>query len=41
MTPVFVDVDPHTLGLNPVSLKAAINEKTKAVVVVPLLGLTP
>jgi len=38
MTPVFVDVDPHTLGINPASLQKAINEKTKAVVVVHALG---
>ena len=38
MSPVFVDVDPKTLGLDPISLKAAINEKTKAIVVVHALG---
>jgi CDP-4-dehydro-6-deoxyglucose reductase, E1 len=38
MTPVFVDVDPVTLGVNPVSLKNALTEKTKAVVIVHALG---
>lgn len=38
MTPVFVDVDPQTLGVNPKSLKAAISEKTKAIVIVHALG---
>ena len=38
MTPVFVDVDPLTLGVNPTSLKNALNEKTKAVVIVHALG---
>ena len=38
MTPVFVDADPITLGLNPESLKAAINSNTKAVVIVHALG---
>ena len=36
--PVFVDVDPKTLGLDPMSLKAAITKDTKAVVVVHALG---
>lgn len=38
MTPVFVDIDPRTLGLNPQSLRNALNKKTKAVVVVHALG---
>lgn len=38
MTPVFVDIDPKTLGINPVSLKKAINKDTKAIVVVHALG---
>lgn len=38
MTPVFVDVDPKTLGLSPGSLKSAINENTKAIVIVHALG---
>ena len=38
MKPVFVDVDPHTLGVNPDSLLNALNENTKAVVIVHALG---
>jgi len=38
MTPVFVDIDPNTLGLNPTSLKNAISDQTKAVVIVHALG---
>lgn len=38
MTPVFVDVDTQTLGVNPKSLKAAISEETKAIVIVHALG---
>lgn len=38
MKPVFVDVDPHTLGVNPGSLRNALNKNTKAVVIVHALG---
>ena len=38
MTPVFVDVDPITLGVNASSLKMALNDNTKAVVIVHALG---
>ena len=38
MTPVFVDVDPKTLGINPKSLREAITDKTKAIVIVHALG---
>ncbi len=38
MTPVFVDVNPQTLGVNSKSLKAAISEETKAIVIVHALG---
>ena len=38
MIPVFVDVDPQTLGVNPESLRAAFSEKTKAIVIVHALG---
>lgn len=38
MTPVFIDVDPTTLGLDPASLREALSEKTKAVVIVHALG---
>lgn len=37
-TPVFVDIDQDTLGLNLESLKKAININTKAVVIVHALG---
>jgi len=37
-TPVFVDIDQDTLGLNLESLKTAINKNTKAIVVVHALG---
>lgn len=38
MTPVFVDVDPQTLGVNPASLRDALSQETKAVVIVHALG---
>ena len=37
-TPVFVDVDPVTLNLNPDLLEAAITERTKAIMPVHLYG---
>jgi perosamine synthetase len=36
--PVFVDVDPRTLNLDPAALEAAITERTKAVVAVDMFG---
>ncbi len=38
LTPVLVDVDEDTFGLNPDQVKAAITEKTKAIVPVHLFG---
>jgi dTDP-4-amino-4,6-dideoxygalactose transaminase len=37
-TPVFADVDPRTLNLDPVAVEAAITERTKAVVAVDMFG---
>jgi perosamine synthetase len=37
-TPVFVDVDPRTLNLDPTAVKAAITEKTRAVLAVDIFG---
>lgn len=37
-TPVFVDVEEHTLNLNPDLLEAAITERTKAIIPVHLYG---
>jgi perosamine synthetase len=36
--PVFADVDPRTLNLDPTALEAAITERTKAVVAVDMFG---
>jgi dTDP-4-amino-4,6-dideoxygalactose transaminase len=36
--PVFVDVEPDTLNLDPEKLKSAITEKTKAIIVVHMHG---
>ena len=36
--PVFVDVDPVTLNMDPAALEAAITERTKAVVAVDMFG---
>jgi perosamine synthetase len=36
--PVFADVDPKTLNLDPAALEAAITERTKAVVAVDMFG---
>jgi dTDP-4-amino-4,6-dideoxygalactose transaminase len=33
-TPVFVDIDPHTLNIAPAAVEAAIGERTKAVIAV-------
>ena len=37
-TPVFADVDPHTLNLDPAAVEAAITERTKAIVAVDIFG---
>lgn len=37
-TPVFVDVDPRTLNMDPAALEAAITDRTKAVVAVDMFG---
>jgi dTDP-4-amino-4,6-dideoxygalactose transaminase len=37
-TPVFADVDPRTLNLDPVALESAITPRTKAVVAVDMFG---
>jgi dTDP-4-amino-4,6-dideoxygalactose transaminase len=37
-TPVFADVDPNTLNLDPTAVEAAITERTKAVVAVDIFG---
>jgi dTDP-4-amino-4,6-dideoxygalactose transaminase len=37
-TPVFVDIDPHTINLDPAAVEAAINERTRALVVVHFAG---
>jgi dTDP-4-amino-4,6-dideoxygalactose transaminase len=39
--PVFVDIEPDTLGVDPARIEAAITPRTKAVMVVHLAGLTP
>jgi perosamine synthetase len=36
--PVFVDVDPHTLNMDPAAVEAAITERTKAIVAVDIFG---
>lgn len=37
-TPVFIDIDPATLNMDPARLEAAITEKTKAIVAVHVFG---
>jgi perosamine synthetase len=37
-TPVFVDVDPRTLNLDPAAVEEAVTERTKAVVAVDIFG---
>src|SRR5205823_14549362 len=37
-TPVFADVDPATLNLDPAAVEAAITERTKAIVAVDIFG---
>lgn len=36
--PVFVDIDPATLNMDPVKLQAAITERTKAIIAVEVFG---
>ncbi|HOW31776.1 MAG TPA: DegT/DnrJ/EryC1/StrS family aminotransferase, partial [Bacteroidales bacterium] len=38
LTPVLVDVDPHTFNIDPVAIRKAITQKTKAIVPVHLFG---
>jgi perosamine synthetase len=38
-TPVFADVDPVTLNLDPVAVEASITERTRAIVAVDMFGL--
>ncbi|MBA3374757.1 MAG: DegT/DnrJ/EryC1/StrS family aminotransferase [Actinobacteria bacterium] len=37
-TPVFADIDPHTLNLDPAAVEAAVTERTTAVVAVDIYG---
>ncbi|MEJ2438283.1 MAG: DegT/DnrJ/EryC1/StrS family aminotransferase [Gammaproteobacteria bacterium] len=37
-TPVFVDIDPHTVNLDPELVSRAVNEKTRAILPVHLFG---
>ena len=37
-TPVFADVDPETMNLDPAAVEAAITERTKAIVAVDIFG---
>ena len=37
-TPVFADIDPRTLNLDPAAVEAAVTERTKAVVAVDIFG---
>jgi perosamine synthetase len=37
-TPVFADIDPRTLNLDPVAVEASITERTKAIVAVDIFG---
>lgn len=37
-TPVFVDIDPVTLNIDPNKIEAAINERTKAIIPVHIFG---
>lgn len=36
--PVFVDIDPHTLNMDPARIKAAITPRTKAIMVIHQVG---
>ena len=37
-TPVFADIDPETMNLDPAAVEAAITERTKAVIAVDIFG---
>ena len=37
-TPVFADIDPRTLNLDPIAVEAAVTERTKAIVAVDIFG---
>ena len=37
-TPVFADIDPRTLNLDPAAVEAAVSERTKAIVAVDIFG---
>jgi len=37
--PVFVDIDPNTLNIDPVNLESKINKKTKGILLVDIFGL--
>jgi len=37
-TPVFADIDPHTLNLEPAAVEAAITPRTKAILAVDIFG---
>lgn len=37
-TPVFVDIDPQTFNLDPQCVRAAVSERTKAIIAVDLFG---
>jgi perosamine synthetase len=37
-TPVFADIDPHTLNLDPAAVEAAVTDKTRAIVAVDIFG---
>jgi len=37
-TPVFVDIDPHSLNMDPARVEAAITNKTKAIIAVEIFG---
>ena len=36
--PVFADIDPHTLNLDPAAVEAAVTDRTKAIVAVDIFG---
>ncbi len=38
LVPVFVDIDPNTLNIDPKAIELAITSKTKAVMIVPVYG---
>ena len=38
LIPVFVDIDPDTLNIDPLAIENAISEKTKAIMIVPVYG---